>query len=182
VTVPELDEPTRTAIVDRWLDLTLQVYPEDAARFMRREKDRFGNPVGRLTRESLTSLFEALLDGREPGSMREALDSVVRIRAIQELSPSTAVGFVFLLKRAIHEQAGEAVPDPALLHTRIDQLALQAFDQYVQCREKIYDLRAHELRRHTASLLKRLEREGPEERDGAGRPPPEPQGKGGSGA
>jgi hypothetical protein len=181
VSVPDLTESARTAIVDRWLDLALEVYPEDAARFMKREKDRFGNPVGQLTRESLASLFEALLEGRSPEAMREALDPLVRIRAIQELPPSTAVGFVFLLKRALREAMGET-EESSLLHARIDRLALQAFDQYVQCREQIYDLRAHELRRRTASLLERLERGGTEERDGAGGPQPDPTLKGGCGA
>ena len=77
MTVPDLAEPARAAIVDRWLELTLEVYPEDSARFMKREKDRFGNPVGQLTRESLASLFEALLNDRTPEEMRDSLDPLV---------------------------------------------------------------------------------------------------------
>jgi hypothetical protein len=182
MTVPDLADPARTAIVDRWLELTLEVYPEESARFMKREKDRFGNPVGQLTRESLAGLFEALLEGRAPEQMRESLDPVVRIRAIQELPPSTAVGFVFLLKRALREVLGETATEPARLDARIEGLALQAFDQYVQCREQIYDLRAHELRRRTASLLERLARNDTEAREGNGRPQPDPTLKGGCGA
>jgi hypothetical protein len=172
VHLPEILKGRRTAIVDRWLDLTLDVYPEDAARFMRREKDRFGNPVGRVTRDALEALFDALVEGRPDDDLDAALDGIVRIRAVQDLSPSAAVGFVFLLKRAVHDVLGGAQarevssPDLAALHSGIDRLVLRAFDLFVGCREKIYDLRASEIRRRTASLLRRLETVAAEDRDG----------------
>jgi hypothetical protein len=172
VQLPEILTSKRTAIVDRWLDLTLEVYPEDAARFMRREKDRFGNPVGQVTREALEALFEGLLAGVPDHRMDEALDGVVRIRAVQDLPPSAAVGFVFLLKQAVRDELGEAGAshvsprDLAALHSGIDRLALRAFNLFVGCREKIYDLRASEIRRRMASLLKRLEGVAAEDRDG----------------
>lgn len=163
MTLLSLLEGRRTAIVDRWLELVLRVYPEDTARFMTNEMDRFGNPVGKVTRESLEGLLAALLAGRSSDEMKEALDGIVRIRAVQDLPPSKAVGFVFLLKRAIrelldeHGSDGAAATELTSLHDAIDRTGLAAFDRYVQCREKIYDLRAHEIRRRTASLLKRLE-------------------------
>ena len=73
---------------------------------------------------------------------------------------------MFLLKRAIREQLDtpsgrDAVADelPAI-ESRIDELALQAFDVYVQCREKIYQLRIDELKRQTYMRLERLNRDG----------------------
>lgn len=162
----------RKAIVDRWMDLVLQAYPEDAARFMKSERDPFGNPVGRITREALEAVFEGLLTDRAIEEMRGSLDEILRLRAVQDMPPSRAVGFVFLLKRAIREELGEVVADRApsadltALHSRIDRLGLAAFDLFVQCREKIYDLRAREIRRRTASLLARAERGAGEELDG----------------
>ena len=88
--------------------------------------------------------------------MRRSLDRVVRIRAVQDLPASEAVGFVFLLKQAIRDVPG--APDGADLsemHERIDRLALEAFDLFVQCREKIYDLRVREIRDRTSTLLER---------------------------
>lgn len=165
----------RKAIVDRWMDLALQVYPEDSARFMRQEKDRFGNPVGRITREALETVFEGLVTGRTTGEMRESLDEMLRLRAVQDLPPSQAVGFVFLLKRAIRELLDEVEADRAppaalsALDSAIDRLGLEAFDLFMECREKIYDLRAREIRRRTASLLARVERDAEEEPDGGRR-------------
>ena len=157
-------ESKRSEIIERWADLALAVYPQGADSFIGREKDRFRNPVGHTTGENLKQLFEALLAGQPAGELAEPIDGIVRIRAIQELSPTQAVGFVFLLKRAIHEQLGEAATDPvyradlSALHDRIDQMALVAFERYARCRDAIHELRAREAKRNTWSLLKRLER------------------------
>ena len=157
-------ESRRTEIADRWVDLALAIYPEGSGGFIGREKDRFRNPVGHTTGESLRAILDAILAGRPLEEIEEPLDGVVRIRAIQELSPAQALGFVFLLKRAIQEELGEALTDPSHwgdlsdLHSRIDQLALEAFDRYVKCREAIFDFRAREAKRQTFALLKRLEK------------------------
>jgi hypothetical protein len=163
VRLRELLESKKAAIVDRWTDLTLQVYPPESARLMRREKDRFQNPVGRVTRESLESLFEGLRTGRPPEEMADALDDIVRIRAVQDLRPSGALAFLFLLKRAIREELGDdpsgRVPggDDSTLESGIDRLALQAFDLFTLCREKIHDLRIGEIKRRTSVLLERMD-------------------------
>lgn len=142
----------RAAILDRWKTLALRVYPERAASFIARERDRFQNPIGHVMGESLGILYDGLLANGPAEEMRRALDGIVRIRAVQDLPPSAGVGFVFLLKQAIEEElrgsdagpAGEA--GLAALHERIDRLALEAFDLFMQCREKIYDLRLREIR------------------------------------
>jgi hypothetical protein len=112
--------------------------------------------------ESLGVLFDGILDNRPAEEMRGALDGVVRIRAVQDLSPSEGIGFVFLLKQAIGEvlQGSDAVLSGggglAELHRRIDRLALEAFDLFVHCRETIYDLRVREIRSRTSTLIERL--------------------------
>jgi hypothetical protein len=116
--------------------------------------------------------------------MRESLDRIVRIRAVQDLSPSQAVEFVFLLKRAVREELGEALAkqvDLSALHAWIDGLALQAFGLFVECRQRIYELRVREIKRRASTLLERMKEpahEGPEApADGR----PSQQGKGGCG-
>ena len=158
----ELLESKKAAIVDRWCDLTLRVYPEESARLMRREKDRFQNPVGRVTRESLESLFDGLRTGRPAGEMTDALDGIVRIRAVQDLSCSTALAFLLELKRAIRNELGEDAVNRtsdaefSALDAGIDRLTLQAFDQFVLCREKIHELRVGEIKRRASVLFERM--------------------------
>lgn len=158
----ELLDSNKAAIVDRWCDLTLRVYPQQSAQLMQREKDRFQNPVGRVTRESLEMLFDGLRSGLPASEMAEALDGIVRIRAVQDLSSSAALTFLFDLKRAIRDEIGDdavrRLPDAELpaLEAAIDRLALQAFDQFVLCRDKIHELRIGEIKRRTSVLFERM--------------------------
>src|SRR4030066_299715 len=41
------------------------------------------------------------------------------------------------------------------LESRIDELTLLGFDIFMQCREKIYDLKANEINKRTVGVLKR---------------------------
>lgn len=182
--LPGLLKERRTSIVDRWTDLTLQVYPRDFVRLMHQEKDRFQNPVGHVTRKSLEGLYDGLLAGYPAEEMAEKLDGILRIRAVQDLSPSAALGFVLLLKRAVRDEldADAATVDLSELDAGIDRLVLQAFDLFTHCREKIYELRLTEIKRRASSLL---ERKDPPVADGPKEPAarrPSQDTKGGCGA
>lgn len=169
----------KAEILARWRELALAVYPQDTVRFLKRERDRFQNPVGHATSDALSTLLDGLLEDWPAGRFDAALDGIVRIRAVQDLAPSRALEFVFLLKRAIREQASATTPAVlAELDAAVDRLALYAFDSYMRCRERVYELRAGEMRRRTAKLLERVERSfgAPEEIDES------TDGKGGSGA
>jgi hypothetical protein len=159
----------RRAILDRWKELALSVYPERAASFLSNEPDRFQNPVGHALDEGLAALFDGAVGEGRPEGIRRALDGVVRIRAVQDLPPSAGVGFVFLLKQAIRDVLGAAPPEAeelAEIHDRIDRFALEAFDQFLVCREKIYELRVREVRARWTAFERLMER-GSERPDGA---------------
>lgn len=155
---------SRSAVLQRWFQLIVDSYPAGVARFLATEPDRFANPVGRTIRERCADLLDGLLAGQADQELIPALDDIVRIRAVQDFAPSQAVGFVFLLKRALREETGERSPElgreVAALENRVDALACLAFDIYVSCREKIYEIKANELRNRTFKLLERLQ-EGP---------------------
>lgn len=72
----------------------------------------------------------------DSGGIALALDAIIRIRAVQDLTPSQAVEFLFLLKPIMRELAPEQ--DQVRLADRIDRLALMAFDKYMQCRRRSY--------------------------------------------
>lgn len=135
------DEP----ILEQWIARTIQSYPSTAVPFLSREDDPFRNPVGHTLRQSLTTLFEQLRGSMDAGQIAPALDAIIRIRAVQDLTASQAVGFVFLLKPILRELAPEW--DHVTLNERIDQLALMAFDKYMLCREQLAEIRVSEGRR-----------------------------------
>jgi hypothetical protein len=162
--LPELLSAKRKAILDRWKEMALEVYAEESARFIRNEKDRFNNPVGQAINSGLETLYDGLVGGRPAEEMEQALDGIVRIRAVQDLSPAEGVGFVFLLKKAVREVAREALSgedaltELSVLDSRIDNIALAAFGIYMRCRERIYEIRVTEIKNLTSKLLERAER------------------------
>ena len=141
---------TREPILEQWIARTIQSYPSSSAAFLSGEKDPFRNPVGHTLRQSLTTLYQELQGSMDAVRIASALDAIVRLRAVQDLSPSQAVGFVFLLKPIVHElapESGHALLDDKIkdrIDDRIDRLALVAFDKYMQCREQVAEIRKRE--------------------------------------
>jgi hypothetical protein len=143
------------AIGRLWLERTLQGYAKSTCRFFVEEQDRFRNPVGYTLKENLPVLFAALLLGRASGESERALDAIIRVRAVEDFSASQAVSFIFILEDIVQQELrGERRVDPdgsalAAFETRIDALALLAFDLFVRCREQICEIRANDVRRRT---------------------------------
>lgn len=157
----ELLEARRTTLISRWVDETLATYSPDARRIFGSVRDRFRNPVGETIQTGLVSLYDGLVSGKPPADMREALDGVVRLRSVQDFSAADAVGFLFRLKKIIHEETRDAAANQHELHAlfrAIDDLALQAFDLYMECREQVYHIRANEARARNMKLFERANR------------------------
>jgi hypothetical protein len=146
----------RKAIVREWLEQTLRTYPESTGRFLAREKDRFRNPVGYTLEQGLFDIFDGLAGIRHERDIASSLDGIVRMRAVQDFTASQAVAFVFLLKQIVrrHLEPDAAPPAAELeaLDSKIDKLALLAFDLFMGCRQKIYELKAGEARRRVFVL------------------------------
>jgi len=152
----------RSTLIKKWRDLIIGSYPTDAQRFLKKEKNRFSNPVGQTIAEDVEILFDALTTGDNTEKIPSSLDNMIRIRAVQDFKPSQAVGFVLRLKKIIREELEKNRQEIDTLHDelevleeRIEDTALQAFDIYTQCRQKLYEIRVNENNRQVARLLKR---------------------------
>ena len=83
---------------------------------------------------------------------------------MQNFSPSKAVGFIFLLKKAIEETLrSEIHKEPVReewldVNSRIDEMALRAFDLYMDCREKICEIRVNKARAEREMAFKMMDR------------------------
>jgi len=150
----------RKDITRKWLDALVDTYPSDTRRFLRKEKSRFANPVGQTYKEEVEKLFEAFVNSRTE-KMSSALDGILRVRAIQDFTPSGALGFLFEFRQIIREalQGKGSRNDASGLFQeadeKLDQLLLMGFEVYSKRREKIFDLRANEIKRQVARLLER---------------------------
>jgi RsbT co-antagonist protein rsbRD N-terminal domain len=161
----------KRSILERWGHLILETYPGDTSKFMGQEKDPFLNPVGYTIAREIETLYEGLLQGREVDQLSGHLEKIVQIRSVQDFSPSRAVLFVPLLKKAVRQEiersgiGNQQVMEEWLeFDTRIDQLSLMAFDLYTKYRERIYDIRISEMKKERDRALKLLGLTGSTER------------------
>jgi len=155
-------ERNKDGIVKQWLVSAIDNYPADSAKFMKSQKDPFANPVGNTLSVNLGPLFDELLNEMDYESITSYLYPILRIRAVQPiLSTSQSTGFIFLLKKVIREVLKKELSDSdiskELLHfeSKIDELTLIAFDVYLKCREKVYDIKAKEERNRTFRAFER---------------------------
>jgi hypothetical protein len=151
----------RSTILKRWFDLVLKSYPAETALFLKNKKNKFANPVGSIIFDGIENIFDEILQGIDSKRVSPFLDNIIRVRAVQDFLPSQAIAFVFLLKDVIRQELSREIRHDGIaeelfqLESQIDNLAKLSFDIFMQCREKIYDLKAMELNNQTYSLLKR---------------------------
>jgi len=129
-------------VAERWMERTLESYPPETSRSLLDEQDPFRNPAGHVIGECLKTLARELLGEMDERAIVSALDAMVRLRAVQDFRPSDALRFIFDLRDVLAEVTGAL---PRALDSRIDELALTAFDLYTACREQIAGLREKEL-------------------------------------
>jgi hypothetical protein len=151
----------KAAILGQWLSMIYESYPPETAIFLRKEKNRFDNPAGYRISEGLEGLYGALTQEMERDQVLTCLDEIIRIRALQNFTPSQALAFIFLLKIVIRQElAGEILKENLAaelldLESRIDGLALLGFDVYTKRREKIYEIKADEAKRRVSGLMRK---------------------------
>jgi hypothetical protein len=160
----ELLSEKKQAILEKWFDSVLKTYPHDSAKFLKRQKDQFANPVGSTIYRGMGSLLDLIVNSADTDNIIKSLDEIIRIRAIQDFTPSHALAFVVELKRVVREEikgetcASQLIDELPEFDRRVDGLLLLSFDIYMKCREKIYELKANELRNMTLKLVERANR------------------------
>jgi len=153
----------KSAVLERWYNSILDTYPSDTSGFLKKQKNPFLNPVGSTVFHGIENLYNELLHGSEREKVSQFLDNIIRIRAVQDFTPSQGIIFILLLKKAIREEIKEELAEQHLyselleLELKIDDMSLLAFDIYMNCREKLYQLKANELQRWTFRRLKKAD-------------------------
>jgi hypothetical protein len=152
----------KAVILKSWIDHILDTYPSETANFLRgKNSTRFANPVGHSVSEGMEGIFDDLLQGIDQDRVSVFLDNIIRIRAIQEFTASQAISFVFFLKKIIRDELAKEIRENnlfdelTLIEDQIDSLGLLAFDIFMRCREKLYDIKANEMRHMTFRLLQK---------------------------
>lgn len=140
-------------ILKQWFSSIIATYPPDVSSFLKTEHDRFANPVGYTIRAGIETLFDELTGGNNLDNITSALDSIIRIRAVQDFNASEALNFVFLLKHAVRNEiqpnsersgmdhARQILEELLQFETRLDSLVSLAFDIYTRCRDDIHRIK-----------------------------------------
>jgi len=145
----------------KWLDLIIETYSPDSRNFFKNKKDQFQNPVGAALSKQVEEIYSTLIEGTldEP---QPALEEFIRMRAVQEFSPSDAISFILSLKKAVREVLAAEIESNRLqeesreFESRIDRLLLVAFDLYAESREKIHQIRADEIKRRSYLAFRKM--------------------------
>jgi hypothetical protein len=157
----KLLEENKPVILERWYDAIMATYPTDSSGFLKKQKDRFLNPVGHTFSQGIDSIMEALITGEGFADGLPLLDDIIKVRAIQDFPPAQALRFVLSLKKVVREELVKEIRQNQLydellkFESEIDELASYAFNIYVKCREQLNALKTDELKRMTFTLLKR---------------------------
>ena len=156
MSIDKLLKEKKTKIIKKWRDAIIKSYPEDGQGFLKREKSQFANPVGLTISTEIETLYDEIIKGENTEKISSCLDSIIKIRAVQDFKPSQAVAFVLQLKQIIREELGTDHSDEMrILDKRIDEVTLLAFDVYSACRQKISDIRVNEVKNQVGKLLER---------------------------
>ena len=160
-TLSDILSRDRKALIKAWLEKALQTYPSKTSEIFKKQKDPFANPVGATLSRTLEGIFDQLLLDTSTQDLTTHLRDLVRVRAVQDFTPSGSVSFLFELKKIVRhrcvreESNGRLEPDLLEFEERIDLLCMLAFDLYMEQKEKIWKLRSQELQQRTSYLLRK---------------------------
>ena len=96
----------KTKIAGKWVESILDSYPPESADFLKSKKNQFSNPIGFTITDNAEKIFDAIINERDEAEIKLFVNEIIRMRAVQNFTPSQAVGFILLLKKLIHDEIG----------------------------------------------------------------------------
>lgn len=154
----------KEVILKDWIDQTINTYNPEMIRFLKKEKNQFSNPVRNTIITSLEKIYDSLLTGEGVDDDR-GLEEIIKVRAVQDFSPSDALAFIFDLKTIIRtkysesDQNSESMDEFYNIDNRFDLLFKKAFDLYNDCRMKIQDIKISEIKSRSERAFERLNKQ-----------------------
>jgi hypothetical protein len=140
----------KEAILQGWLRGIFDSYSPDSGNFLINRGDRFANPVGHTISNGAGQLLDGMIRGDDTGAMHSCLEKIIKIRAVQDFTPSQAVAFMTDLKTVIRDEAMDGVTKHGLMdelkeiEIKIDRLAGIGAEQYASIKKQIRELAAKE--------------------------------------
>ncbi|MEN8140026.1 MAG: RsbRD N-terminal domain-containing protein [Thermodesulfobacteriota bacterium] len=151
MTLQELLTKKRDYLLQDWEDILLGEYQGDTIRIFKKQKNQFANPIGYKTRVGLAELYDVVCDESDEEVLTPDLSQFLKVRAVQPISPSQAVAFVFAIKDLVAAECEKEGMDTLYVEflafcARVDAAALAVFDIFAQSREQLNKARYDELK------------------------------------
>lgn len=148
-------------MTENWYKAIIDTFPADSSKFFIDVKDQFANPMGYAFREDIPAIFDFILGKGEEDQYENALKNIIRIRAVQKCEPDEAVSCIFLLKKVIREEIEKDLDKKSFaqlleIESKIDQSAGLAFNFYMEMKEKLYEIKANEIRNTFGKMVDKL--------------------------
>jgi len=140
----------KEAILQGWLREIYGSYMPGTDKFLQNGSDRFANPVGYAISANAGQLLDALIRGDDPGTFHGCLEKIIRIRAVQDFTPTQAVAFMTELKTVIRDEVLDGATKYGLLvelnelETKIGYLGAAAAEFYVNMKTQIREIASKE--------------------------------------
>jgi len=151
----------RIPILDQWFGLIIKTYPGLSSVFLKKNQP-WGNPVGTNIHGALAKVFDELMLPEATDDLAPVLDTIVRIRAVQDYAPSEAVAILLFVKHVVRERfkdeiAAGQIPVSELheFDNKVDSMMLIAFDIYTKCRNTVMENRLEDFKRNFTGMLRK---------------------------
>ncbi len=152
----------KSHILKSWQEAILTARTEEAPGFLEKQEALIAAATGYSMGRGIEGLFDALLQGVISDEASRFLGSMIGIRAANDFKASHTVAFILEIKKAARRELGaQILDDPGLQEELIawesvvDDMALFAFDIYIQSRENVLERRADKEKQETLRLLKK---------------------------
>ncbi len=151
-------------IIERWFSAIVGSYPDKTGKYYKQKHKQFTNPVGHTISKEINIIYNEIVNPGQPEIIEHAMENIIKIRAVQDFSAAGACNFVFALKDIVRESTQNITKDKADyeelqgFEDRVDKAMLAAFDCYMRSRERLYEIKATELRNRSHMMIDRLNR------------------------
>ena len=151
----------RDELCAAWVDAVFSTYELDTKGFLRTKKDPFLNPVGDMTQQCARFLYDAAAgEDLTDEQVRDGIARLVKLRAVQDYPASHGLGVLFLMKNILRGKLlplfaqADMLPGYLEAESRLDTVALMAFDLYTRDRELVLEQRIKEIKNQHAQLVR----------------------------
>lgn len=158
----------RPQIIKKWFNSIIDTSAGKSALepspFLKNLKKQINNPANNMIIEGLEGIFDGIVNDSDIEKTVPFLDSIIRLRAVQDIAPSQAVSFTTILKKTIRDEISDDLRKYQILEqlqdieSKIDRYTDLSFDIYMECREKLFNIRTKEVKDMTYRLIQRANR------------------------